>query len=103
MASLCEHVFDVVPELAAALSKGHIGVPQANEVARLTSNPRVRDQLDSMASTLLRHAELHSIWRRLLSDRSAARGWDRRSHRTTAGSLATADGFAPADTNPLRS
>ena len=31
--------FDVVPELADVLSEGHVGVPAAHELARLTSNP----------------------------------------------------------------
>jgi hypothetical protein len=41
-------------------------------------------------------AELHSMWHRLVADRSAARSWERRFHRTTAGRLATAEGFAAA-------
>jgi hypothetical protein len=41
-------------------------------------------------------AELHSMWQRLVADRSAARSWDRRFHRTSAGRLATAEGLAAA-------
>jgi hypothetical protein len=49
-------------------------------------------------------AELHSMWRRLVADRSAARSWDQRVHRTSAGRLATAEGVAAvveAVTRPL--
>jgi hypothetical protein len=92
--------FDVVPELVDALSEGRIGVAQANEVARLTSNPRVRDQLDSMASTLLRHAEhlvfddFRVVTRRweALADLDGAERNDEISHDRRSASVLDADG-----------
>ncbi len=91
---------DVVPELVDALSDGHIGVPQANEVARLTSNPRVRDQLDTIASTLLRHAEhlafddFRVVTRRweTLADLDGAERNDEISHDRRSASVLGADG-----------
>jgi hypothetical protein len=92
--------FDVVPELVDALSEGRIGVAQANEVARLTSNPRVRDQLDSMSSTLLRHAEhlvfddFRVVTRRweTLADLDGAERNDELSHDRRSASVLDADG-----------
>lgn len=92
--------FDVVPELVDALSEGYIGVAQANEVARLTSNPRVRDQLDMMASTLLRHAEhlayddFRVVTRRweTLADLDGAERNDEISHDRRSASVLDADG-----------
>ena len=43
--------------LGDALLDGHVGVAQANELARLRTHPRVGDQLDSVSPLLLQHAE----------------------------------------------
>jgi hypothetical protein len=48
---------DVQPELGEALGNGHIGTAQAHEFARAASNPRVGEQIDSVAPMLLQHAE----------------------------------------------
>jgi hypothetical protein len=47
--------------------------------------------------------ELHSMWNRTVADRSAARSWDRRFHRTTAARLETAEGLAAAVEGVTRS
>jgi hypothetical protein len=46
-----------VPGLAEALHEGHIGTPQANELAVAHSNRRVRDRLREFAPMLLDQAE----------------------------------------------
>jgi hypothetical protein len=46
-----------VPGLAAALHTGHIGTPQAHELAAVHANRRVRDQLAEFAALLLDHGE----------------------------------------------
>ncbi len=92
--------FDVVPELVDALAEGRVGVPQAYEVARLGSNPRVRDQLDSMGSTLLRHAEhlgfddFRVVTRRweTLADLDGAERNDEISHERRSASVLDVDG-----------
>ncbi len=48
---------NTVDGLGDALHNGHIGIAQANELARLRAHPRVGDQLGSASSLLLRHAE----------------------------------------------
>ncbi len=48
---------ETVPSLGDALSDGHIGSAQAHEFARAASNPRVGDQIESVAPILLQHAE----------------------------------------------
>jgi hypothetical protein len=48
---------DTVDDLGDALRDGHIGTPQANELARLRAHPRCGDQLASSAPLLLQHAE----------------------------------------------
>ncbi len=48
---------DAVPALDGALASGHIGIAQANELARAAANPRVGDQLGAVAAILLQLAE----------------------------------------------
>ncbi|HSP27920.1 MAG TPA: DUF222 domain-containing protein, partial [Ilumatobacteraceae bacterium] len=48
-------VIQIVPALGDALYDGHIGGAQAHEFARAASNPRVGDQIDSVAPLLLQH------------------------------------------------
>lgn len=48
---------DHVPGIGDALVAGRIGVPQVAEFAKAHSNVRVRDALDALAPTLVRHAE----------------------------------------------
>jgi Domain of unknown function (DUF222) len=48
---------DTVDDLGDALLDGHIGTPQAQELARLRAHPRCGDQLASAAPVLLQHAE----------------------------------------------
>ena len=51
------NVLDDLAGVGDALLAGHIGVAQAHELARVRSNPRCGDQLGSVASILLEHAE----------------------------------------------
>lgn len=48
---------DDLPAVGDALLAGHIGTAQANELARVRSNPRCGAQLGSVVSILLEHAE----------------------------------------------
>ena len=48
---------DVLPQVAATLAGGHLGVSQAFELGRVFSNPRVRDQLGDVIDIFLTHAE----------------------------------------------
>jgi hypothetical protein len=48
---------DTVDDLGDSLRDGHIGTPQAQELARLRAHPRCGDQLASAAPVLLQHAE----------------------------------------------
>ncbi len=48
---------DHVPGLAEALHTGYIGVAQANVIAKLYANPRIRDRVVECAATLLEVAE----------------------------------------------
>jgi len=45
------------PTVAESLRDGHIGIAQADELARVYSNPRVRDQFDESIELLLVQAE----------------------------------------------
>lgn len=46
-----------IPEAGDALADGHIGIAQAEELARARANPRCGDQLEDAADVLLEHAE----------------------------------------------
>ncbi len=91
---------DVVPEMGEALRKGHIGVAQAYELARVASNPRVSDQLDSVAAVLLQHAEhlgfddFRVVTRRweTLADLDGAERNDEASHERRTASVLDVDG-----------
>jgi len=48
---------DTIPAAGAALAAGHIGVAQADELARVRANPRCGDSLIDVAPLLLEHAE----------------------------------------------
>ena len=48
---------DDLPGVGDALLAGHIGIAHAQELARVRSNPRCGDQLESVVSILLEHAE----------------------------------------------
>jgi hypothetical protein len=48
---------DTTTELGDTLMNGHIGIAQADELARLATHPRVGDQYEPVAPQLLRHAE----------------------------------------------
>jgi hypothetical protein len=51
------HLIDTIPEAGEALAAGHIGVAQADELARVRANPRCGDRLIQVAPLLLEHAE----------------------------------------------
>jgi hypothetical protein len=71
-------------------SDGYIVDYRADGTPMLPAGRRPPDEQPAVDS------ELHALWNRLVADRSAVRSWDRRVHRTTAGRLATAEGFAAA-------
>jgi hypothetical protein len=48
---------DTTTDLGDTLMNGHIGVAQADELARLATHPRVGDHYEAIAPQLLRHAE----------------------------------------------
>jgi hypothetical protein len=91
---------DLVPELSGALSEGHIGVAQAHEFARAASNPRVRDQIDTVAPVLIQHAEhlvfddFRVVVRRweTLADLDGAERDDQASHDRRTASVLDVDG-----------
>lgn len=49
------------PDVADALEAGHISIDHAHEIARIHTNPRIRDLLDAVLETLLDMAE-HLSW-----------------------------------------
>lgn len=82
--------------LGAALLDGHIGAAQAHELARLRTHPRVGDQLHSVSSLLLQHAEQLSYeefrvvarrWETLADLDGAQRDDDASAERRTASVL----------------
>ncbi len=95
---------DVVPTLSDTLADGHIGVAQANELARIASNPRVNDQLDGVAPILLQHAEhlafddFRVVVRRweTLADLDGAERNDKLSHDRRTASVTSVDGSVRA-------
>ena len=84
---------DTIPDAGTALSGGHIGVAQADELARLRANPRCGDRLADDAELLLEHAEQLSYeefrvctrrWELLADVDGAHRDRDRNVEQRTA-------------------
>ncbi|HSP30274.1 MAG TPA: DUF222 domain-containing protein, partial [Ilumatobacteraceae bacterium] len=90
----------IVPALGDALYDGHIGGAQAHEFARAASNPRVGDQIDSVAPLLLQHGEhlgfdeFRVVVRRweTLADLDGAERNDEASHERRTASVLDVDG-----------
>ncbi len=91
---------DTTTELGDTLMNGHIGVAQADELARLATHPRVADQYDPVAPQLLRHAEHLSyeefriVTRRFetLADLDGAERNDEMSHEHRTATVIELDG-----------
>jgi hypothetical protein len=87
-------------EIGATLQAGHIGTAQANELARLTANPRVADQLAPVLPILLQHAEhlrfddFRVVTRRweMLADLDGAERDDEMSHELRTASVLHVEG-----------
>lgn len=91
-----------LPAVTDALSAGHIGVAQADELARLHANPRCGDQLADVAALLLEHAEQLSfedfrvVTRRweTLADLDGAERNDEMSHDRRTATVGETQGHA---------
>jgi hypothetical protein len=91
---------DTTTELGDTLINGHIGIAQADELARLATHPRVADQYEPVAPQLLRHAEHLSyeefrvVTRRFetLADLDGAERNDEVSHEHRSASVIELDG-----------
>jgi hypothetical protein len=87
-------------EVGAALTDGLIGIAQADELARLASNPRVADDLAPFLPILLQHAEhlgfddFRVVARRweMLADLDGAERDDEASHERRTASIVDVDG-----------
>ncbi len=91
---------DTTAELGDTLMNGHIGIAQADELARLATHPRVGDQYGTVAPQLLRHAEHLSyeefrvVTRRFetLADLDGAERDDEVSHEHRSATVIELDG-----------
>ena len=91
---------DTTAELGDTLMNGHIGIAQADELARLATHPRVADQYGTVAPQLLRHAEHLSyeefriVTRRFetLADLDGAERDDEVSHEHRSATVIELDG-----------
>jgi hypothetical protein len=91
---------DTTTDLGDTLMNGHIGIAQADELARLATHPRVADQYEPVARQLLRHAEHLSyeefriVTRRFetLADLDGAERDDEVSHEHRSATVIELDG-----------
>jgi hypothetical protein len=91
---------DTTAALGDTLMNGHIGIAQADELARLATHPRVADQYDTVAPQLLRHAEhlpyeaFRIVTRRFetLADLDGAERDDEVSHEHRTATIIELDG-----------